>query len=180
MDTMDVIAVQGSGKTTVLLAKLHILAQRMPFNDGKGICVLTHTNVAIDEIKERLGSKADVLFSYPNFFGTIQSFVDKYLAIPYYSLKTNSRSIIIDPKYYEERMEKRFIYGFENFDDEIQKSARYFLKSKSDLIKKIRLRKIEGKNILTEGLFGKEIIIKRPAQSYKKQGDFSEPELYMV
>lgn len=73
-------ACPGSGKTTTLLAKLIILANRMPFPDGKGICVLTHTNVAIDEIKAKLGQKADILFRYPNFFGTIQTFLHKYVA----------------------------------------------------------------------------------------------------
>ena len=70
----------GSGKTTVLLAKLIILANKMPLSEGKGVCVLTHTNVAIDEIKAKLGQKADVLFRYPNFFGTIQAFLHKYIA----------------------------------------------------------------------------------------------------
>lgn len=69
----------GSGKTTVLLAKLIILANRMPLQDGKGVCVLTHTNVAIDEIKAKLGQKADILFRYPNFFGTIQTFLHKFV-----------------------------------------------------------------------------------------------------
>ena len=60
-------ACPGSGKTTTLLAKLIIIANKMPLPKGKGICVLTHTNVAIDEIKAKLGTKADVLFRYPNF-----------------------------------------------------------------------------------------------------------------
>lgn len=72
-------ACPGSGKTTTLLAKLIILANKMPLPEGKGICVLTHTNVAIDEIKAKLGTKADVLFRYPNFFGTIQTFLHKYV-----------------------------------------------------------------------------------------------------
>lgn len=72
-------ACPGSGKTTALLAKLIILANRMPLSEGKGVCVLTHTNVAIDEIKAKLGQKADVLFRYPNFFGTIQTFLHKYV-----------------------------------------------------------------------------------------------------
>lgn len=72
-------ACPGSGKTTALLAKLVILANRLPMPDGKGVCVLTHTNVAIDEIKAKIGSKANVLFSYPNFFGTIQTFLHKYV-----------------------------------------------------------------------------------------------------
>lgn len=48
----------GSGKTTALLAKLVILANKLPLADGKGVCVLTHTNVAIDEIKAKVGPKA--------------------------------------------------------------------------------------------------------------------------
>lgn len=79
-DSRYIQACPGSGKTTTLLAKLLILANRMPFEDGRGVCVLTHTNVAIDEIKAKLGSKADVLFRYPNFFGTIQTFVHKFIA----------------------------------------------------------------------------------------------------
>lgn len=79
-ETKDVKACPGSGKTTTLLAKLAIIANRMPLPNNQGICVLTHTNVAIEEIKSKLGSKASVLFSYPNHFGTIQSFVDKFLA----------------------------------------------------------------------------------------------------
>lgn len=73
-------ACPGSGKTTALLAKLIILANKLPLEDGRGVCVLTHTNVAIDEIKAKVGPKADILFSYPNFFGTIQTFLHKYVA----------------------------------------------------------------------------------------------------
>lgn len=47
----DVAACPGSGKTTVLLAKLKLLADRMPLENGAGICVLSHTNVAVNEIK---------------------------------------------------------------------------------------------------------------------------------
>lgn len=78
--TCDIKACPGSGKTTTLLAKLSILANRMPLESGRGICVLTHTNVAINEIKQKLGAKASSLFTYPNFFGTIQTFVDTFLA----------------------------------------------------------------------------------------------------
>ena len=84
-ESRDIKACPGSGKTTVLLAKLSILSNRMPFADGSGVCVLTHTNVAIDEIKARFGGKADLLFDYPNFCGTIQSFVDRFLTIPWFN-----------------------------------------------------------------------------------------------
>ena len=79
----DIAACPGSGKTTVLLAKLKLLADRMPLVNNTGVCVLSHTNVAVNEIKNRLSDYADKLLSYPNYIGTIQSFVDKFVTMPY-------------------------------------------------------------------------------------------------
>ena len=95
-ESRDIKACPGSGKTTVLLAKLCILSNRMPFVDGKGVCILTHTNVAIDEIKARFGGKANLLFSYPNFCGTIQSFVDTFLTIPCFNSFSHHPLVTID------------------------------------------------------------------------------------
>ena len=81
--SVDVSACPGSGKTTVLLAKLKLLADRMPFESGSGICVLSHTNVAVNEIKKKLTGYTDKLLSYPNYVGTIQSFIDQFVTIPY-------------------------------------------------------------------------------------------------
>jgi hypothetical protein len=39
--------------------------------------------VAVDEIKAKLSSTADKLLSYPNYIGTIQSFVNKYVTMQY-------------------------------------------------------------------------------------------------
>ncbi len=103
LESTDVVACPGSGKTTALLAKLFILSKYMPFEGNKGICVLTHTNVAIDEIKRRMGKSSSVLFTYPNFFGTIQSFVDKFLAIPAYISLYGNREVTIDDDVYESR-----------------------------------------------------------------------------
>ncbi len=48
LNTLDLQAVPGSGKTTVLLAKLLILETKLPFSDGSGVLVLSHTNAAVD------------------------------------------------------------------------------------------------------------------------------------
>lgn len=113
LESKDIVACPGSGKTTTLLAKLIILAQKMPFPDNKGICVLTHTNVAINEIKNKLGTKASLLLSYPNFVGTIQSFVDRYLAIPASIKYFGVRPSIIDTNFFNSYFIKTFksIYG---------------------------------------------------------------------
>jgi len=54
LDTIDLQAVPGSGKTMALLAKLLILEKHLPFKDGSGILVISHTNAAINEIKRRI------------------------------------------------------------------------------------------------------------------------------
>ncbi|QTA38512.1 ATP-dependent helicase [Thermosipho ferrireducens] len=106
--SIDIVAAPGSGKTTVLLAKLIILLNRIPLPDRKGICVLTHTNVAINEIKNKLGEKSKILFDYPNFFGTIQKFVDKFLAIPMYKYMFKKNLRAIDDMMYKKAIEKLF------------------------------------------------------------------------
>lgn len=65
----DISACPGSGKTTVLLAKLKLIADRMPLENGTGICVLSHTNVAVNEIRLKLTEYADKITSYPNSLG---------------------------------------------------------------------------------------------------------------
>lgn len=108
LNTIDLQAVPGSGKTTALLAKLLILERKLPFADGSGILVLSHTNAAINEIKEKIQKHCPKLFSYPNFIGTIQSFVDEFLAIPFYIQKFNEKPNRIDSDIFNEVATKRF------------------------------------------------------------------------
>ena len=80
----DVQACPGSGKTTLIAAKLILLSKRWE-EQYRGVCVLSHTNVAKDEIIHRLEKHAHgwKLLRYPHFIGTIQEFVNKFLGIPY-------------------------------------------------------------------------------------------------
>ncbi len=103
LKSRDVIACPGSGKTTTLLAKILLLASKMPFKGNRGICVLTHTNVAIDEVKAKLGNNSHHLFQHPNFFGTIQSFVNRFLAIPGYKQEFGKPLQCIDSEMYRFR-----------------------------------------------------------------------------
>ena len=99
-ETIDLQAVPGSGKTTALLAKLLILDKYLPFSDGSGILVISHTNAAIDEIKDKIGKYCSHLFNYPNFVGTIQMFVDKFIATPFYVNKYGKKVFRIDDQSY--------------------------------------------------------------------------------
>lgn len=84
LDTVDFEACPGSGKTTLLVAKLAVLAMRWPLRQ-QGICVLSHTNAARNEIAAKLSNSAAgiALTRYPHFVGTIHSFVNEYLALPW-------------------------------------------------------------------------------------------------
>lgn len=82
-DSFDVQACPGSGKTTLLVAKLAILGARWR-HAHRGICVLSHTNVARQEIESKLAGTAvgHRLLAYPHFVGTIHGFVNEFLALP--------------------------------------------------------------------------------------------------
>ncbi|MBP3142056.1 UvrD-helicase domain-containing protein [Aliivibrio fischeri] len=92
LDDLDVEACPGSGKTTVLVAKLALLA-RYWNSKTQGICVLSMTNAAREEIQDRLGEteEGQKLLSRPHFIGTIHSFFSEFLAKPY----LNSKGIAI-------------------------------------------------------------------------------------
>jgi len=118
LDTIDLQAVPWSWKTTALLAKLIILESKMPFSNWSGILVLSHTNTAVDEIKDRLWKIAPKLFQFPNFIWTIQSFVDEFLTKPYWLTYLWINFNHIDVDYYESKIVKKFkeIYWDSNFD----------------------------------------------------------------
>jgi DNA helicase II / ATP-dependent DNA helicase PcrA len=74
---------------------LAILAMRWPHRQ-QGICVLSHTNAARNEIGTRLSSSAAgiALRRYPHFVGTIHSFVNEFLAVPWLRSKGNPVQVI--------------------------------------------------------------------------------------
>lgn len=99
-ESKDILACPGSGKTTVLIGKLKILTDRLPLPNGRGVCVLSHTNVAVNEIKNKFGDSAYKLLSYPNFVGTIQSFIDKYILFPFLRYKISNPIYLTDDEDY--------------------------------------------------------------------------------
>ncbi|KQO31352.1 hypothetical protein ASF10_22205 [Flavobacterium sp. Leaf82] len=176
--SIDVEACPGSGKTTSLLAKLYLLSEKMPFENGKGLCVLTHTNVGINEIKNNLGHRAEKLFQYPNFFGTIQSFIDKFLAIPYYSNKNHERIAVIDSDRAFNRLFTSFAKGVSRDD---LKMAKEFLHANGDIAFKLTYKQVEEQVYdLVKGVDGKKIEPKKPQRSKGKNAGWSNEEKIRV
>lgn len=152
--SIDVIACPGSGKTITLLGKIIALINHMPLQDGKGVCIITHTNVAINEIKNKLGAKSDILFQYPNFIGTIQSFTDKFLAGPYIKQSYGKSIASINDGFYYQTMfsNKEYIKTLRNYAYGKRKSQfgkgltwAQQNKIKDEYIKSINVRRVAGK-----------------------------------
>jgi superfamily I DNA/RNA helicase len=124
LTTLDVQAVPGSLKTTALLAKLFILEKHLPFKDGSGILVISHTNAAVNEIKDRIGRFCPKLFSYPNFVGTIQSFVDQFLAIPFAHNYLRTGLKYIDTELYQNLLLRKV--RLRNWDEDFEDVRKFF------------------------------------------------------
>lgn len=181
LEVIDLQAVPGSGKTTALLAKLLILERKLPFADNSGILVLSHTNTAIDEIKHKIKLYCPKLFRYPNFIGTIQSFVDEFLAIPYYTTIFKKKPVRIDNELYQERVAKIlelfYYYNFGLSKNDFKKIC-HIKKNNSDIFYNIRLDIKDNKPILVNRLNGEEFSVKKPIGKTKLQNyqDYTNEE----
>lgn len=113
--SFDVQACPGSGKTTLLAAKLIILSKKWKAGTN-GVCVLSHTNVAKDEIVGRLKNHSTGwrFLEYPHFIGTIQEFVNRFLAIPY--LKNSGLPVkSIDNDVFNAKCSSKLSYGTKTY-----------------------------------------------------------------
>ncbi|MCB0339239.1 MAG: ATP-dependent helicase, partial [Bdellovibrionales bacterium] len=129
---------------------------------GSGVLVLSHTNAAVDEISEKISTHCPRLFQYPNFVGTIQSFVDQFLAFPHYASKYKRRPIVDNDLYYRKAnaFSERFLPGQQE-----QNRAKYYLNFNEGRAAKMRLSfDSQGKITLTDGVNGKELSFSRPGR----------------
>lgn len=98
MNSVDIVACAGSGKTTIMCSKLDLLTEKQSL-ESKGIIVLSLTNVAIDQIKKKLG-KSHKIFKYPNYCETIQKFVNTFILNNWYTARYKKKIEIIDNEYF--------------------------------------------------------------------------------
>ena len=96
-------ACPGSGKTFTVAAKMAYLLEKWPY-DYNGIAVISFTNVAWEEIQIELNNSfsVNIPIKYPHFLGTIDSFINNFIFLPYghLVLGCNGRPILAgDPVY---------------------------------------------------------------------------------
>ncbi|MES4993073.1 UvrD-helicase domain-containing protein [Agrobacterium radiobacter] len=138
----DVQACPGSGKTTLVGLKLLCLIRKWTAS-RQGICVLTHTNVARDEILKCLSGHPSgfALRSYPHFIGTIQEFINTYIAMP--SLRSKGMTVTqIDDDHCLNRLERMISFG-----------ARAYLANRHASLSDLRYRWEDGNLVLNTPAF---------------------------
>lgn len=107
-ESANIVAGPGSGKTTVLTAKCALLL-RENISNSKGICLITHTNIAVEEIRAGLMELGFKNIEYPNFIGTIQDFFYHFFGRKaFHSLINAKRVRILEEEDYREKFDEHF------------------------------------------------------------------------
>jgi DNA helicase-2/ATP-dependent DNA helicase PcrA len=158
-ETIDLHAVPGSGKTTALLAKLLIIERYTPLHNDAGVLVLSHTNAAVNEIEVKIRRHCPNLFSYPNYIGTIQSFVDKFLTIPCATQLFRRKLNRIDDDTHAELFMKYTYYRPRNMPQQDHNNALRFLHANASRLKR-SIRLVEKGNDFDIEYNGKPLEIK--------------------
>ncbi|MFE3197840.1 UvrD-helicase domain-containing protein [Embleya sp. NPDC059237] len=98
--SFDLQAAPGAGKTSLVGLKLCLIADAWT-STTQGLCVLSHTNTARDQIRDRISvlPAGRDLGRHPHFIGTIQSFVHTFFALPDLRARGVAVSAIDDDAY---------------------------------------------------------------------------------
>lgn len=84
-------ACPGSGKTRAIVARYERLTTS---RERRGVALLSFTNAAVDEVTARCADPA--VLDAPNFVGTFDSFINKFITGPYVASKTGRYPRFID------------------------------------------------------------------------------------
>ena len=105
---MDVVAGPGTGKTTVLTARIKVLLEKLQ-NSKEGMCILTHTNVAVDEIRTTLRKLGVNEINKPHFLGTIQDFFNTFFSKKAFHLVLGDKKMqVLDDEIFRVKFDKEF------------------------------------------------------------------------
>lgn len=88
-------ACPGAGKTRTIIARLAMIAATLP--PRRGVAVLSFTNSAVDEFRERCRvAGLGPLLKHPSFMGTLDAFVRHFVVLPGSAATSTMRPIILD------------------------------------------------------------------------------------
>jgi superfamily I DNA/RNA helicase len=135
-ESKTIVAGPGAGKTTALAAKIALLLKNLrTINSKDGVCIITHTNVAVNEINNVLIQTGIGTIDHPHFIGTIHEFFNRYCVIPFYKYKYKHNGLIFDN---EHESDLEFYKGF---------LGRKFSWMKNDGVKEAISRRIKNSEL---------------------------------
>ncbi|MGG4132427.1 UvrD-helicase domain-containing protein [Paenibacillus illinoisensis] len=137
----DVVACPGSGKTTVLIAKIALILKAENLNEG--ICVITHTNVGVEEILKKLSELGIHQVTYPHFIGTIHEFFNTFFALKAYSSFSDNDRIFF--------MENEEFKGYFSRFFERHKPHRWNFNAPTSAVDRTKLSVMENGEFALEG-----------------------------
>lgn len=112
-------ACPGSGKTFTVAAKMAHLLKKWP-NEYQGVAVISFTNVAWEEIQLELNNSfsVNIPIKYPHFLGTIDSFINNFIFLPYghLVLGCKNRPILAGAPVYPWKVRERDRFHNQFFD----------------------------------------------------------------
>lgn len=105
-------ACPGSGKTTSIVRKL--ISLEVEYGRYSGVACLSFTNVAKDEINEKFSRMTGRGLKFPNEVSTIDSFINRYITLPYFYLVNENVSkrprILDDNSFFDEVWKPKYNY----------------------------------------------------------------------
>lgn len=94
-DGAFVHACPGSGKTRTIVARLAVAASTIA--ERKGIAVLSFTNSAVDEFRERCAKEGLGQFlAHPSLIGTVDAFLRRFVVMPSLAAGARTKPIIVE------------------------------------------------------------------------------------
>ncbi|UKJ83707.1 AAA family ATPase (plasmid) [Priestia megaterium] len=109
-ETKTIVAGPGTGKTTALAAKIVLVLRHLNRIGSKdGLCIITHTNVAVNEINNALQQAGIGSIAHPHFIGTIHEFFNHFCVLPLYKYIFKINKLTFDV---EHESDKEFYKAF--------------------------------------------------------------------
>lgn len=87
-------ACPGAGKTQTLVRRV---ARQLPLLPVRhGIAVLSFTNSAVDEFRERFAAETATTLTFPHFVGTFDAFLNHFIVLPHGLIGCQAPPVIVD------------------------------------------------------------------------------------